>query len=129
MSSAIAASSKRAAISAYGLEIEEIAEQCAESDITVIVGYCERAADRVFNAASVIGLDRVIGKHRKQHLPYIGADRFNDKPVDIEPTVFEDARRKGRRGHLLRAFVRWRSPEPISSHYPLTGPNSYIFLR
>ena len=66
MSSAIAASSKRAAISAYGLEIEEIAEQCAESDITVIVGYCERAADRVFNAASVIGLDRVIGKHRKQ---------------------------------------------------------------
>jgi hypothetical protein len=37
MSSAIAASSKRAAISAYGLEIEEIAEQCGESDITAIV--------------------------------------------------------------------------------------------
>jgi 5-aminopentanamidase len=77
------------AISADGAEIHQIAAQCAEHSITAIVGFCERNGNKVYNSAAVVGPNGVIGTHRKRHLPFLGADRFTDKPDDIAPPIFE----------------------------------------
>lgn len=41
-----------------------------------VVGFLERDGDDVFNSAALFGPDGLIGTYRKQHLPFLGADRF-----------------------------------------------------
>jgi predicted amidohydrolase len=77
------------AIPADGVEIRQIAARCAEHSITAIVGFCERNGTRVYNSAAVVGPSGVIGIHRKRHLPFLGADRFMDKPNDVAPPIYE----------------------------------------
>jgi 5-aminopentanamidase len=77
------------AIPADGAEIHQIAARCAEHSITAIVGFCERNGTKVYNSAVVVGPNGVIGVHRKRHLPYLGADRFTDKPDDVAPSIYD----------------------------------------
>lgn len=57
---------------------QELIETCQELDVCCIVGLLERDAERLFNAAVLLGPTGVLGWYRKVHLPYVGVDRFTD---------------------------------------------------
>lgn len=59
-----------------GPSTREIEAACREAGAWAIVGMLERAGDRLFNAAVVIGPHGLAGTYRKMHLPYLGVDRF-----------------------------------------------------
>jgi len=57
--------------------------------VYVIVGLLEKEQDKLFNAAAFVGPDGLIGKYRKNHLPFLGVDRFmdhGDKPFEVYHT-------------------------------------------
>jgi len=51
---------------------------CRELSVYVIYGLLEKAGDKYYNAAVMIGPEGPIGKYRKNHLPFLGIDRFLD---------------------------------------------------
>jgi predicted amidohydrolase len=55
-----------------------IAALCQELETYVVVGLLEKARDKLYNTAAFLGPGGLIGKYRKNHLPYLGADRFTD---------------------------------------------------
>ena len=61
---------------------------CRELDLFLVVGLLERDGDRLFNVATLLGPDGVIGTYRKIHLPFLGVDRFTD-PGDRPLAIFE----------------------------------------
>lgn len=61
-----------------GPSTEAITSVCASSDIYVIYGMLEKADDMLFNAAVLVGPKGVIGTYRKNHLPFLGIDRYVD---------------------------------------------------
>lgn len=71
-----------------GPSTDRIVAACREHGAFAIVGMLERAGDRLFNAAVLLGPDGVVGTYRKIHLPFLGVDRFVD-PGDAPPGVFE----------------------------------------
>ncbi len=62
-----------------GPSSEKIASLCKELKVYVILGLLEKEKDKLFNAAAFIGPDGIIGKYRKNHLPFLGVDRFVDR--------------------------------------------------
>ena len=72
-----------------GPSTREVAAACAELGTFAIFGLLERDGDRLFNAATLIGPDGLVGTYRKIHLPFVGADRFVD-PGD-QPLAVLDA--------------------------------------
>jgi predicted amidohydrolase len=69
-----------------GETVERLQPLCRELDQCVIVGTLERAGDKLFNAALLIGPDGLIGGYRKVHLPFLGIDRFashGDRPFAV----------------------------------------------
>ena len=61
-----------------GLSIDKLAACCRELGVHVTVGLLETDADRCFNTAVLLGPRGLIGKYRKNHLPFLGIDRFLD---------------------------------------------------
>ena len=59
--------------------IEKIAKSAASHDLHVSFGFLERAGDRLFNAAALVGPHGLVGHYRKIHLPHLGIDRFVDR--------------------------------------------------
>jgi predicted amidohydrolase len=59
-----------------------LARACAAAGAVAVAGLLERDGDRVFNAAVVVGPEGVLGRYRKMHIPWIGADRFVE-PGDL----------------------------------------------
>lgn len=78
-----------AAITRDGAEIQEIAAGCAEHGIHVVVGYLETSGEKLYNTATLIGPDGVVGSYRKAHLPTMAADRFIDVGTHEDPPVFD----------------------------------------
>ncbi|MER5626475.1 carbon-nitrogen hydrolase family protein [Streptosporangium sp. NPDC002544] len=78
-----------AAISAGDPRIGRIVEACREYSTHAVVGLLEEADGRVHNTALVLGPTGIIGRYRKQHLPYLGADRFVDPGTDAAPRVVD----------------------------------------
>jgi predicted amidohydrolase len=64
------------AIEIDGPEIREVVAVCARLGIHCAVGFLEKAEGGLFNAAVLIGPGGLIGRYRKAHLPFLGADRF-----------------------------------------------------
>jgi 5-aminopentanamidase len=62
-----------------GPATEKVAEVCKELGVYMIFGLLEKSKDKLFNAAALIGPEGLIGKYRKNHLPFLGVDRFTDK--------------------------------------------------
>src|SRR5262245_29459372 len=56
-----------------------VAEVCKAKNVHAIFGLVERAGDKLFNAAAVVGPAGFAAGYRKVHLPFVGADRFLDK--------------------------------------------------
>ncbi len=72
-----------------GPSTDKLVVCCEELGIHVIVGLLEIDIDRCFNAAVLIGPRGLIGKYRKNHLPFLGIDRFidpGDQPFQIYQT-------------------------------------------
>ena len=72
-----------------GSSTDELAVYCKELGVYVIVGLLEINVDKCFNAAVLIGPTGLIGKYRKNHLPFLGIDRFidpGDKPFEVYKT-------------------------------------------
>ncbi|MFI7455532.1 carbon-nitrogen hydrolase family protein [Nonomuraea sp. NPDC049714] len=81
------AETRAAAINAADPRIGRIVEACGENSTTAVVGLLEEADGHVYNSALVLGPSGIIGRYRKQHLPYLGADRFVDPGADAAPRV------------------------------------------
>jgi predicted amidohydrolase len=72
-----------------GPATEKLAPLCKELGVYVVVGLLEKDIDNLFNAAVLIGPGGIIGKYRKNHLPFLGVDRFvapGDKPFEVYRT-------------------------------------------
>jgi len=68
---------------------DKLADCCRELGVHVVVGLLERDASKCFNAAVLIGPAGLIGKYRKNHLPFLGIDRFldrGDRPFEVYRT-------------------------------------------
>jgi predicted amidohydrolase len=66
-----------------------IAEVCNETGVHAIVGFIEKDQTNYFNAAMLVGPDRILAAYRKVHLPFLGIDRFltpGDKPFQVFDT-------------------------------------------
>lgn len=62
-----------------GPATEKVAGLCKESGVYVIFGLLEIDGKKFYNAAALVGPDGLAGKYRKNHLPFLGIDRFVDK--------------------------------------------------
>jgi len=72
-----------------GPSTERLVACCQELGVHVIVGLLEIDADKCFNTAVLIGPQGLVGKYRKNHLPFLGIDRFldrGDKPFQVYNT-------------------------------------------
>ena len=68
---------------------ENLAHLCKELRIYVVIGLLEKDNDGLYNTAVFIGPDGLIGKYHKNHLPFLGVDRFvdrGDKPFEVYRT-------------------------------------------
>ncbi len=81
-----------------GPAVDRVADVCRRTGAHAIFGLFERDGDRLFNSAAVVGPAGLIGRYRKSHLPFLGADRFVD-PGDLGYPVFETP--VGRLGVLI----------------------------
>jgi predicted amidohydrolase len=61
-----------------GPATNKLAEYCRELGVHIVVGLLEIDADKCFNAAVLIGPQGLVAKYRKNHLPFLGIDRFVD---------------------------------------------------
>ena len=69
-----------------GPSSEELARLCRELQVLVIYGLLEKNGDRLYNAAALTGPQGFIAGYRKNHLPFLGLDRFVDLDhQSIEP--------------------------------------------
>jgi 5-aminopentanamidase len=62
-----------------GPSTNKLASVCGELGVYTVVGLLEIEGSRCFNAAILIGPEGLIGKYRKNHLPFLGIDRFLDR--------------------------------------------------
>jgi predicted amidohydrolase len=77
------------AVSLDGPEIAAIVEACGAGRIHAVVGTFEKRGSKLHNTAVLIGPEGLVGLHRKNHLPYLGGDRFIDLPDESGTSVFE----------------------------------------
>ena len=81
-----------------GPATEAVADACSTHGTTAVFGLLERDGDQLFNSAAVVGPDGLIGLYRKNHLPFLGIDRFVDQG-DLGYPVFDTP--AGRLGVLI----------------------------
>jgi predicted amidohydrolase len=62
-----------------GPATEKLIPLCKELGVYVIFGLLEKEKTRLYNAAAFIGPEGIVGKYRKNHLPFLGIDRFVDR--------------------------------------------------
>lgn len=69
-----------------GPAVESLGQACRRLGVFAAMGMLERAGDRLFNTAVLVGPQGPIGSHRKVHLPFLGIDRFTtpgDRPFQV----------------------------------------------
>lgn len=76
------------ALTIDGPEMASVLEICVSKNLHAIVGFFEKAGNKIFNTAALVGPNGLVGCHRKAHLPYLGGDRFADRPEEAAPSVF-----------------------------------------
>ena len=86
---------------------EALASACRRANLYAVVGSLERSGDRLYNTALLLSPSGLVGKYRKTHLPYLGADRFA-QPGDLGLRVYDTE--VGRLGLLI--CFDMRLPEP-----------------
>ena len=72
-----------------GPSTEALLSICQELEIYIVFGLLEKEDDKLFNALSFVGPKGFITSYRKNHLPFLGIDRFVDKgnrPFQVHST-------------------------------------------
>jgi len=72
-----------------GPSTERFISLCRKLKVYVVFGLLEKEGKRLFNALTFIGPRGLIGSYRKNHLPFLGVDRFvdiGDRPFQVHPT-------------------------------------------
>jgi predicted amidohydrolase len=67
---------RRVAETMPGPTSEAVVGTCRRLGVHAVVGLLERAADRVYNSALLVGPEGLVACYRKTHLPCLGVDRF-----------------------------------------------------
>ncbi len=73
-----------------GPSTKKLANLCGELGVHVVIGLLEIDHDKCFNAAVLVGPEGLIGCYRKNHLPFLGIDRYldcGDKPFEVYKTT------------------------------------------
>ena len=73
-----------------GPSTNEVAKLCKEIGTHLVFGLLEKAGDKCYNSAVLIGPQGIIETYRKVHLPFLGIDRYLDQgnqPYRICPTA------------------------------------------
>ena len=68
----------------------KVAACCHELGVHVVIGLLEKDGKKCFNVAVLIGPQGLVGKYRKNHLPFLGIDRFldqGDRPFQVHKTA------------------------------------------
>jgi predicted amidohydrolase len=55
-----------------------VADVCKARNVHAIFGFVERAGEKLYNAAAIVGPGGFVAGYRKVHLPCVGADKFLD---------------------------------------------------
>jgi len=72
-----------------GPSTESVHSLCQELKVHVVFGLLEEEEDRLYNALALVGPDGLIAGYRKNHLPFLGVDRFvdpGDRPFQVHST-------------------------------------------
>jgi len=72
-----------------GPSTKRLVSLCQELKVYVVFGLLEKEDDRLFNVAVLVGPEGLIAGYRKNHLPFLGVDRFvdrGDKPFQVHQT-------------------------------------------
>ena len=65
-----------AALGLGSARFARVVEACASASVHAVVGFLELDQGVVYNSAATVGPGGILGNYRKQHLPFLGADRF-----------------------------------------------------
>jgi len=66
-----------------GPSTDTLADYCQKTGVHLVVGLLEIDGDRCYNAAVLVGPDGLAGKYRKNHLPFLGVDRFVNRGDEL----------------------------------------------
>lgn len=78
-----------AAIEATEDRLRPLIETASDTGTFAVVGLLERAGDKIYNSAVLVGPGGLAGCYRKQHLPRLGADLFVDGGDGVAPRVHD----------------------------------------
>lgn len=78
----------RAAEEIPGPGVEALERACSRLGVHCVAGLLERDGDLLRNTAVLLGPSGLVGRYRKTHLPFLGADRFVT-PGDEAPEVYD----------------------------------------
>jgi 5-aminopentanamidase len=73
-----------------GPATEAIATLCHELKVYVVAGLLEKDGHKCYNTAALVGPEGLIGRYRKNHLPYLGIDRYlepGNEPFKVYQTA------------------------------------------
>lgn len=82
-----AAEVRRSALELGDPALAAIAEASAAHGVHTVMGFLERDGEEIYNSAATYGPAGLLGKYRKQHLPFLGADRYVSPGRDRAPRV------------------------------------------
>ena len=72
-----------------GPATHKLADLCRELGVYAVFGLLEVDGDKCYNAAALVGPQGLVGNYRKNHLPFLGIDRFVDpgnRPFEVHRT-------------------------------------------
>lgn len=78
---------RRSALTVGDPALAAVAEASAEHGVHTVMGFLESDGADLYNSAAVYGPAGLLGKYRKQHLPFLGADRYVSPGRDRAPRV------------------------------------------
>lgn len=82
---------ERSALTLGDPALAAVADASAAHGVHTVMGFLERDGDEVYNSAAIFGPGGLLGKYRKQHLPFLGADRYVTPGHDRAPRVVSTA--------------------------------------
>ena len=85
--------------------LDELSEFHSRHQLHSVIGFLEREGAHVYNTAAIFTPAGLLGTYRKQHLPFLGADRFVTAGQLETPPVFETA--LGRIGVMICYDLRY----------------------
>ncbi len=66
-----------------GPAVEAFSNICRELNVYMVTGLLEKDGNKCYNTAVLVGPKGLIGRYRKNHLPYLGIDRYLDPGNEI----------------------------------------------